>query len=78
MKHKMKWVGKYISRPILLIILIIVCLRYFNPKLLDSWGINDATLGKYAFYFFALKGLMWIVVFSYGFLYIKNKRNNKP
>jgi hypothetical protein len=73
MKEKMKWVGKYISRPILIIILLLVCLKYFYPQALDNIGLTSEVLGKYAFYFFALKGVMWLIVLGYGFFYLKNR-----
>jgi hypothetical protein len=72
--HRVKWVSKYVSRPLLIIILLCVVMYYLFPGALESIGIDVAHLSKYAFWFFLGKGILWIVVFIYGYVFWRKKR----
>jgi hypothetical protein len=72
----MKWVGKYISRPLLILILILVCLYYFYPAAYEAVGIDIKDVGKYGFWFFLIKGCLWIVVGVLAYLEYKRKKKN--
>jgi hypothetical protein len=76
-KQKMKWVSKYISRPLLIIVLLCVILYYFFPGVLESAGIDVKHLGKYAFWFFLIKGIVWLIVLGYGIIFLYNNKKNK-
>jgi hypothetical protein len=74
LRNKMKWVSKYISRPLLIIVLLCVVLYYFFPGALQSWGIDVEHLGKYAFWFFAIKGMLWLLIMAYGAYYLWQRK----
>jgi hypothetical protein len=74
MKEKMKWVSKYISRPLLALLLIAFLIYKFKPSVYEQLGISMETLGKYAFLFFLIKGILWLVVLGYGLYYVRNKK----
>jgi hypothetical protein len=76
-KHKIKWVNKYISRPLIILVILFLIASRLSPKFNAYIGIDLKTLGKYTFYFFLVKGLMWCVVFAYGFIQMRNKIKSK-
>jgi cell division protein FtsW (lipid II flippase) len=76
LKAKMKWVGKYISRPLLILILILISLYYFYPQAYEALGIDIKDIGKYSFWFFAIKGCLWILLGVYAFFALKARKKN--
>jgi hypothetical protein len=74
LKHKMKWVGKYISRPLLILILLLVCLYYLWPEFYVKIGIDIKDLGKYSFWFFLIKGCLWILIGIYAFIALRRRK----
>ncbi len=80
MRQKIKWVSKYISRPLLILVLLALIIYKFFPEVYAKLGIPIEDIGKYAFWFFLIKGLLWIVVIIAGLSYWrKHKRHqDKP
>jgi hypothetical protein len=76
-KHNIKWVNKYISRPLIVLIILFLIASRVSPKFNALFCIDLKTLGKYTFYFFLIKGLMWCVVFAYGFIEMRRKIKSK-
>jgi hypothetical protein len=74
MKEKIKWVSKYISRPLLILVLLAVIVYKFYPELYSKMGIDIQDIGKYAFWFFLIKGLIWIVILIGGISYFKKMK----
>jgi hypothetical protein len=77
MKQKMIWVSRYISRPIIVLVFILFILYKFFPSVYTKMGISLETVATYSVYFFAVKGILWLVVIGYSIYYIRNKKKNK-
>ncbi len=77
MKQKMKWVSKYISRPLLLLMLVAFLVYKFSPNTYQKLGIDMVTLGKIAFMFFLIKGILWLVVIAYAVNFWRKKKAEK-
>jgi hypothetical protein len=77
MKEKMKWVSKYISRPLLVLVLILFLLYKFYPSFYTTLGIDIKDVAKYSFYFFLAKGIVWLFVIGWGVYYLAKKKKGK-
>jgi formate hydrogenlyase subunit 3/multisubunit Na+/H+ antiporter MnhD subunit len=77
MKQKMKWVSKYISRPLLILMLIAFLVYKFSPDTYQKLGIDINTLGKFAFLFFLIKGILWLVAIAYAVYYWRKNKSQK-
>ena len=73
-KQKMLWVSRYISRPLIVIVSLLFILYKFFPNAYTAVGIDIKDLAEYSFYFFLIKGIVWLVIIFYGYLYLKNKK----
>jgi hypothetical protein len=76
MKQKMIWVSRYISRPIIVLVFILFIIYKFYPSLYTKMGISLETVATYSVYFFAIKGILWLVVIGYSIYYLRNKKKN--
>jgi cbb3-type cytochrome oxidase subunit 3 len=71
-KEQMKWISKYISRPLLVLIVVLGIVDYFVD------AIDLKAFFKGSFYFFLIKGIIWLFIFAfYGYQYIINRKQNK-
>jgi hypothetical protein len=71
-KEQMKWISKYISRPLLILVIVLGVVDYFVD------AIDLKSFFKGSFYFFLIKGIIWLFIFAfYGYQYIVNKKQSK-
>ncbi|MFM2385824.1 MAG: hypothetical protein RL660_581 [Bacteroidota bacterium] len=72
-RRSMKWVGRYISLPLLILIIIFAILYYAAPDVLVSMGIDVKQWVKYGTWFFVIKGSISTLLIIYGLVYLRNR-----
>lgn len=77
LRAKMKWVSKYVSRPLIIIIFLVVCAYYLNDAAHDYIEKYIGKIVKLGFWFFLIKGLLWIVVGVLAWIEYKSKKKEK-
>jgi uncharacterized BrkB/YihY/UPF0761 family membrane protein len=72
-RRRMKWVGRYISLPLMILLIIFAMLYYAAPDVLVSMGVDVKTWVKYGTWFFVIKGTISTLLIIYGVVYMRNR-----
>jgi hypothetical protein len=75
--EKLKWISKYISRPLFVIFFLLLLVFIFYPKFFVEHGIDVKKTATGMIIFFCVKGTITSYMMYRSFIFLRNKKREK-
>jgi hypothetical protein len=75
--NKLKWISKYVSRPLFVVFFLILLVFIFYPKFFVDNGIDVKKTATGMIIFFCVKGTITSYMMYRSFVFLRNKKRAK-